>query len=137
MKFIRVCLLILLCPVAAPAEDAKPSPLAFLEPLIGGHWLTDAKLPGGEPIRTRVTYRYGFAKQFVRGRVHVITDKGDYLSERDFGVSYFASLDGEPKKLEQLRVTIKPDDVAAVICSAFESPREADISDLEVPPPST
>ncbi|MEE8105648.1 MAG: hypothetical protein V3T86_08960 [Planctomycetota bacterium] len=81
MNSIRVCLLVLLCSVpSVRAEDQEPSPLAFLEPLIGGHWLTDARLPGGEPIRTRVTYRYGFAKQFVRGRVYTLTDKGDYLT---------------------------------------------------------
>ena len=51
--------------------------------------------------------KFGMTKAELAAASPIFADKGDFLSNKDFGVGYYASLEGEPEKhFTSLRVTI-------------------------------
>ncbi len=66
---------------------------------------------------------FGMTKDEVKAVSPAFEESGDYLAADDYGISYFASFDGEPKKLSQLRVGVPGADVA-LLAERWGAPTE-------------
>lgn len=61
--------------------------------------------------------KLGMTKAELEKAVPLFAEKGDYLSAQDFGITFYAYLDGEPERLESLRVTIPASEVEKLVAA--------------------
>jgi len=67
----RLAMLLLL------TASAHAEPLSIFADLIGDQWVSSAKLPNGEEVRSRTVWTWGAAKRLVRMRQFVLGKEGE------------------------------------------------------------
>lgn len=59
------------------AASTHAEPLSIFNDLIGDQWVSSAKLPNGEEVRSRTVWSWGAAKRLVRMRQFVLGKQGE------------------------------------------------------------